>query len=54
MSRNEKIVAKLVEKGFDLSFVDEYGVDLVCSQCVAVAICGYPCHETGCPNKVSR
>ena len=52
MNEHEKLAMKLRVKGFDQSFAGDDGVNLVCSQCVAVAINGYPCHETRCPNKV--
>lgn len=40
--------AVLESMGFNLS--DSGHVS--CDQCAAIAINGFPCHETGCPNKV--
>jgi hypothetical protein len=44
----------LRSRGFDQSkYSPRSGTWLVwCSQCEAAVICGVPCHETGCPNKV--
>ena len=46
-------LAQLKEMGFDKSyhvpFTKEFKV--ACSQCCALAINGFPTHETGCPNQ---
>jgi hypothetical protein len=44
---------RLRDQGFDLSEYDpsDQTWDVQCSQCVALAINGYACHETGCPNQ---
>lgn len=46
-------IEELQAKGFDNSepSASEPGyIDIACSQCAALVICGVPCHETGCPN----
>ena len=42
----------LRNQGFDGSYYNrESGYHKIrCSQCEALVINGYPCHETGCPN----
>jgi hypothetical protein len=48
-----RVAAQCRRRGFDLARCDGAGgVDLGCSQCLAVAINGVPCHERGCPNQV--
>lgn len=46
------IVSTLRARGFDRSFAVPFRHEwqVGCSQCEALAICGIPCHETGCPN----
>jgi hypothetical protein len=48
-----KILTSLQAKGFDKSYYTKHttGVEVACSQCEALVICGVPCHERGCPNR---
>lgn len=53
MSWLDGVLYPTIEKGFDLSHVNETGesVTVRCSQCEALVINGTPTHETGCLNE---
>jgi hypothetical protein len=44
---------EMFDAGFDLSTQKPFSkaVSIGCSQCAALVINGFPCHETGCPNE---
>ena len=51
-----KLLLALQTKGFDTSYLREQGHSVMvdCSQCSALVINGFACHETGCPNHAKR
>lgn len=50
-NNDEWMLERAWDQGFDTSFPsDEGGVEIRCSECVAVVVNGIPCHEQGCPN----
>lgn len=52
MSKSTGLLSQLLARGFDESKNIPFtpGARVRCSQCSALAINGYPSHETGCPN----
>lgn len=45
-------LARLMDRGFDLSRTTQGGYKVRCSQCEALVINGVATHEHGCPNAV--
>lgn len=52
-SRRSRLGDQLRRRGFDRTSYDrsEGAYHVSCTQCEALVINGYACHETGCPNK---
>lgn len=51
VQQQNNLIESLIEHGFDESYAKEDGtVKVRCSQCQALVINGFSCHETGCPN----
>ena len=48
--KNKKLVNRLIERGFDRTYIYNGSVYIVCSNCEAITINGVATHETGCFN----
>ena len=52
MITNKTIANRLIEQGFDETYIRGGEVHSVCSQCEVLVINGCSTHETGCSNNV--
>ena len=52
MKKNmDQRLARLLERGFDWSHVEDDTIEVRCSQCEALCVNNTACHEQGCPNQ---
>ena len=48
--KNKTLVPRLINHGFNETYIQDGFVYVVCSQCEALVVNGIAIHEHGCPN----